>query len=204
MPLPEPSPEPTSDSATRPTARAVLPPLLSCAYETERHVAAAGWDQPLRLFALVDEARLLAAEPGLREHLGASAPEEDPLADDPAAVPAAYAAVEQEDLPDADGVEGLLARLAWPKEVDGVAVVLERIVVPPEVEDDLPADPEEATTALLAHPLRQDIRLLVAVTRDGDRACLVRQRAHDHDDEVGAGEDLAPGLIAALAATLRD
>lgn len=182
----------------------VLPPLLTCAYETERHVAAAGWDQPLRLFALVDEARLLEAEPALATHLRPRAAAADPLGDEPDAPPAAYAAVEQEDLPASDGVEDLLARLAWPPQVDGVAVALERIVVPPEAEDDLPDDPAAATEALLAHPERADIRLFVAVTRDGQRACLVRQRAHDHDDEVGAGENIAPGLAAALAATLVD
>jgi hypothetical protein len=46
------------------------------------------------------------------------------------------------------------------------------------------------------------VRLLVAVTRDGQTRCLLRQRAHDSDDQVAMGEDLAPGLVHALRATL--
>jgi len=34
--------------------------------------------------------------------------------------------------------------------------------------------------------------------------CLIRQRSHDADNLVGTGPDLAPGLVAALVASLRD
>jgi hypothetical protein len=44
----------------------------------------------------------------------------------------------------------------------------------------------------------------VAVTRDGQSRCLLRQRAHDSDDQVASGEDIAPGLVHALRATLQD
>jgi hypothetical protein len=76
--------------------------------------------------------------------------------------------------------------------------------VPPEAERDLPVHAEAAVDALATHPLRQDVRLLVAVTRDGQSRCLLRQRAHDTDDQVAMGEDLAPGLVHALRATLQD
>ena len=39
--------------------------LLSVVTEVEAHVAEAGWDQPLQLFALVDTEELLRAEPQL-------------------------------------------------------------------------------------------------------------------------------------------
>ena len=69
---------------------------------------------------------------------------------------------------------------------------------------DLPENPDEATKALAAHPDRKDVRLLVAVLRDGESTCLLRQRDHDTDDKVASGPDIAPGLVQALSATLQD
>jgi hypothetical protein len=80
--------------------------------------------------------------------------------------------------------------------------VVERFVVPPEAERDLPDDPEQALGALLSHPDRQDVRLAVGVLRDGTSSCAVRTRSNDHDFAVGTGPDLAPGLVHALADTL--
>ena len=57
--------------------------------------------------------------------------------------------------------------MSWPEAVAGVALAVERIVVPPEAERDLPDNPEEAVDVLAAHPDRRDVRLLVAVLRDG-------------------------------------
>lgn len=177
----------------------VLPPLLECAVEAEKYVAAAGWDQPVRLFALVDAARFAQAEPGLADTLHEA--RDDGGEVEPGS---AFVTIEQEDLPPHEDVEELLAQLAWPPEVDGVAISLERIVLPPEAEADLPEDPAEAARASLEHPERADIRLLAAVSRDGERVCVVRQRAHDSDDEVATGSEIAPGLLDALAATLED
>ena len=169
----------------------IFSPLVTSAVETERHVASAGWDQPPRLFALVRTASLLAREPHLHARL--SEGEED-----------GFTAIEQEGLASASSLESLLARLAWPPDVDGVALAVERLVVPPEAERDLPDNPDQATEALAAHPDRKDVRLLVAVLRDGESACLLRQRDHDTDDKVASGSDIAPGLVQALAATLQD
>ena len=116
----------------------------------------------------------------------------------------ALSAVEQEDLPRTSSLESLLGRMSWPEAVAGVALAVERIVVPPEAERDLPDNPEEAVDVLAAHPDRRDVRLLVAVLRDGRSRCLLRQRAHDSDDKVAMGDDLAPGLVHALRATLQD
>jgi hypothetical protein len=169
----------------------IFSPLVTSALETERHVAGAGWDQPPRLFALVRTAGLLEREPHLRSQLPAG--DEDGLT-----------AIEQEGLPDTSSLESILAQLAWPQEVDGVALAVERLVVPPEAEHDLPPDPDLAAEALAAHPDRKDVRLLVAVLRDGESACLLRQRDHDTDDKVASGPDIAPGLVQALSATLQD
>jgi hypothetical protein len=169
----------------------IFTPLVTSALETERHVAAAGWDQPPRLFALVRTAGLLEKEPHLLAHVGEG--EADGLT-----------AIEQEGLPNTSSLESILARLAWPDEVEGVALAVERLVVPPEAERDLPENPEQASEALAAHPDRKDVRLLVAVLRNGESTCLLRQRDHDTDDKVASGPDIAPGLVQALGATLQD
>lgn len=169
----------------------VLSPLAECALDTERHVASAGWDQSPRLFAIARNADLLAREPGLAGQLAG-------------ADPSAYSTIEQEGLPQTSNIESLLRQLAWPAEVDGVALAVERIVVPPEAERDLPENAEAAAEALAAHPDRADVRLLVAVLRNGDSICLLRQRAHDADDKVAVGKDIAPGLVHALQVTLQD
>jgi len=177
----------------------IFSPLVTSALETERHVAASGWDQPPRLFALVRTASLLAREPHLRTHLGRG--EDNPGEDDE---DSGFTAIEQEGLLNTSSLESLLARLAWPQDVDGVALAVERLVVPPEAELDLPEDPDQVSELLAAHPDRKDVRLLVAVLRDGESTCLLRQRDHDSDDKVATGRDIAPGLVLALAATLED
>ena len=125
----------------------VADPLAIAALDAERHVAAAGWDQPPRLFALVRTADLLAREPHLREQMGTS-----DLAE------GALSAVEQEGLPATSSLETLLGRLAWPPEVDGCAFAIERMVVPPDAERDLPERPEAAVDHLAAHPDRAGAR----------------------------------------------
>jgi len=173
--------------------RPVLDPLSIAALETERHVAAQGWDQPPRLFALVRTASLVEREPHLAPRLSAS-----DLA------PSALTAVEQEGLHRSSNLESVLGRIAWPPDVDGCAFAVERVVVPPDAERDLPRDPDAAVDALARHPDRKDVRLLAAVLRDGTAICLLRQREHDSDDAVATGPDLAPGLVAALRATFED
>ena len=173
------------------SSRPVADPLSLAALDTERHVATAGWDQNPRLFALVPTADLMQREPHLRAQLQGHD-----------LVEGALSAVEQENLPRTANLESLLGGIAWPDAVVGAALAIERIVVPPEAERDLPMHPDAAVDALAAHPARQDVRLLVAVTRNGESRCLLRQRAHDSDDQVAMGEDIAPGLVHALKATL--
>ena len=164
--------------------------------EVERHVAADGWDAPLRLFALVRTAGALARDPALARRLPpdvVAAAEADPDH---------LTAVEQEELPEVDSLEDLLGRIAWPGTVDGAAVVVERSVLPPEAETGLPEDEGAALDWVQAHPQREDVRLAAAVLRGGDRACALRSRRHDADDKVAVGPDLAPALTSAIAATL--
>jgi len=170
--------------------------VLRTVRELEQHVAGSGWDSPVRLYALIRTAGALRRDPDLAGRLPADvvrAAEQDPEH---------LTAVEQEDLPESETVEGLLGRIAWPGTVDGAAVVLERVVVPPEAEAGLPADDEAALSYLQEHPQRRDVRLVAAVLRDGTSGCAVRARDHDADDRVAVGSDLVPGLVSALTATL--
>lgn len=177
--------------STDPRAVVQPTPLLVAAVDTERHVARLGWDQPPRLFALVRTALLQEREPSLQQQLAEADPD-------------SLTAVEQEGLTPTADLESLLGRISWPEGVEGAAIAVERIVVPPEAERDLPADPRAATDALMEHADRKDVRLLAACLRDGQQICLLRQREHDTDDAVAVGQDLAPGLTHALALTLRD
>jgi hypothetical protein len=164
--------------------------------ELEQHVASGGWDGPIRLFALVRTADALDRDPALAGQL----PEDVVCA---ARADADHlTAVEQEGLPDAESLESLLGMISWPPTVDGAAVVVERIVVPPGADSDLPDDPEQAQAVLLNHPQRRDLRLAAGVLRDGGRACAIRARDLDSDDRVAVGSDLIPALTAALAETL--
>lgn len=185
-------------SATPPAGAQISAPLLDSLVEAERHVAAAGWEQRPRLFALVRTARLLEMEPALAERLGQAEPD-------------SLSSVEQEGVEEAFGkgpltddaaLDSLLASLAWPQEVEGAALAVERLVIPPSVAADLPVDPQEFAAAAATHPDRVEVRLMVGVLRDGQGTCLLRQRDHDSDDKVAVGRDIAPDLLEALARTL--
>lgn len=181
----------------------ILPPLITCALDVERYVAAAGWDQPARLFALVTTADLRATQAELGEaRETASAPDGSDALD--AIEPDDLSAVEQEDLPQESSLVDLLARIGWPPQVQGAAIAVERIVLPPSAQAELPEDDAGALAAVAQHPERQDVRILVAVLRDGTSTCLLRQRSNDSDDRVAVGQDIAPGLVEALVETLRD
>lgn len=156
----------------------------------EQDSARAGWDAPPRLYALVDGAELRRQAPELAGEHGV-----DPASE-------TIAALEQSPLPRHSAIEDALASIVWPDSVAGCALVLERIVLPPGVEDDIPPEDAEAARWAADHPAREDVRMVVGVLRDGTRFAAMRLRRHDADDEVLSGADLVPGLADALAATL--
>ncbi|WP_067489898.1 PPA1309 family protein [Actinomadura hibisca] len=158
--------------------------------DLERHSAQEGWDAPPKLYALVSSAELRSSEPELAQQLELPA-ETDTLA-----------ALEQPPLPAEASVEDTLAAIAWPDAVTGCALVLERVVLPPEVEEEIPEDAGEAARWAAEHPKREDVRMVVGVLRDGTRHSALRLRRHDTDDEVLVGPDLVPVLADVLAATL--
>lgn len=140
--------------------------------EIDDYVNGFGWDAPVRLFALVDSAALDVPE---------VAPSPTPLT-----------AIEQDELPAADTIEDLLAQIAWPEQVDGCAVSVERVIV--ERDDATVIGPEDA----LHDPDRRDVRLTVGVLRDGTSWCAVRFKGID---EVIESADAVPGIIDLLRAT---
>lgn len=163
--------------------------------EIESYVAADGWDQAARLYALVPTADLLAREPHLAEALGIDQePAEHsltPIEQDTQHVAAAP-------------LEEVLATMIWPADVVGCVAALERVVLPPEADAELPEDPAEAMSYAASHPLRQEVRLVAGVTRAGASYCALRMRAHDQAQSVVAGPDLVPGLIELLRTTLEE
>ena len=94
-----------------------------------------------------------------------------------------------------------MARIAWPDQVAGCAIAVSGSSCPRMPSADCPRTTTPRLRAVAEHPDRADVRLLVAVTRDGSARCLLRQRAHDSDDRVALGDDIAPGLVHALQAT---
>ena len=168
--------------------------LRATVEEIEHHVAADGWDQAARLYALVPTAQLLAREPHLADALGL----------DPDTAEDSLTPIEQEAVESHGQLEDLLATMSWPLEVVGCVAAVERVVLPSEVDDELPDDPGEAAAYAASHPLRQEVRMVAGVTRTGSTFCALRMRAHDEAQSVVAGPDLVPGLIELLRTTLEE
>lgn len=169
-------------------------PLQSVVGEVEGHVAEAGWDQPPQLFALVQTEQLLRTEPQLASTMGLVAGD-----------PASLTPIAQESLGDGP-LDEQLASVVFGEEVLGVVLVHEVLVLPPSAEAAL-EDVEDPAAAAAEHPERREVRMAVGVVRGGGQACVLRLRGQElagerQDDERVTGPDLAPGLVAALAATL--
>ncbi len=172
------------------------PELAAVLAEVDEFVGMAGWDAGPRLFALVPTAELRRTRPELAGHLADGG---------------RYTPIAQDALADAD-LERALARIAWPDSVVGCVLAQEILVLPPDVGDELAADPATAPVRAAAHPARTEAGLVAGVLRDAPGgACLLRLRSAgteaQHAEGAGAtaeplrGGDLAPGLIAALHAT---
>ncbi len=167
------------------------PALAAVVLEVEAHAAQDGWDQPARLYGLVPTAALVAAEPDLAHAMGL----------DESSAEGSFTPVEQE-LDAATAVEEVLAAIMWPPGVEGCAVVVERLVLPPDADDAIPQDAAEAQEFAASHPDRQEVRIVAGATRTGATYCALRLRSHDDDLSVVGGVDLVPELLELLQATL--
>lgn len=163
--------------------------LLAAVLEIEGHVASDGWDQPTLLFALVPTERIRRDQPELAARLGVE--DSGP----------ALTTFEQPRPPADEELDSFLGGITWPEEIAGAAIVVERIVLPPDAEAALAERPDAAQLAR-EHPQAQDMRIVVGVSREGTRMCALRLRGAD-DDSVLTGADLVPGLAEALVETFR-
>lgn len=143
--------------------------------DLEAHVSASGWDQPTRLFAVADTATLLASEPGLASQLSGGAAQHP------------FTTIEQDGFPQHQELDEMLRGIAWPPTVTGAAISTERTMVQPGLGD-----------AGSAH----EVRITMAVLRDGSRCTAIRLREHDHADSVIVGAELVSGLGDLLLYTL--
>ena len=168
-------------------------PLTRAVLEIDEYAAGLGWDQPARLFALVDTAQLRSQEPGLAAQLG--------LDSGDAAAP--LTPVEQDEIPAGAPLDEFLGTIAWPDAVAGCALTVERLMLPSSAEASVPEGLDDAalSTWVAEHPDRQEVRMTVAVLRDGSRESALRLREKDSPNEVLTGAGLVPGLAEALAAT---
>ncbi|MFC9114734.1 MULTISPECIES: PPA1309 family protein [Streptomyces] len=171
-------------------------PLTRAVLEIDEYVSGLGWDQPARLFALVDTARLRAEQPSLADKLGLDGEQES----------AALTPIEQDEIPTGKPLDEFLATIAWPDAVTGCALTVERLMLPPSAEAQVPENLDEAALAkwVSEHPERQEVRMTVAVLRDGARDAALRLREKDSPTEVLTGSDLVPGLAQALTATFEE
>src|SRR5919204_4516395 len=105
-------------------------PLTRAVLEIDEYAAGLGWDQPARLFALVDTARLRAQEPSLAAQLG--------LQDEPETT--GLTPIEQDEIPADKPLDEFLGTIAWPDAVVGCALTVERLMLPPTAEAQVPQD----------------------------------------------------------------
>lgn len=180
-----------SELPDAPAAELPDPALAQAVLEIEAHAAQDGWDQKSRLYALADTASLVVREPALAAAMGL----------DESSAEGSFTPIEQE-LDAGLPFESVLASIVWPEAVTGCAVVVERLVLPPSADGEIPDEPEAAHTYAQAHPDRQEVRIVAGVIRDGSTYCALRLRAHDDEQSVVGGNDLVPELVELLRATL--
>jgi hypothetical protein len=96
----------------------------------------------------------------------------------------------------------MLGRITWPETVAGALAVVERVVLPPGAEEEIPDDEGDASSYASEHPEREDVRIAVGVLRSGHSHCVLRLRSHDDDQAVIHGPDVVPALVDALRETL--
>lgn len=167
------------------------PALATAVLEIEAHAAEEGWDRQARLYALVETRELVAKEPELAVAMGLDGAGEE----------GSLTPVEQEirgEVP----LESVLESIMWPSGVAGCAAIVERNVLPPSADGSVPEDPTAAQEFAADHPDRQEVRIVAGVTRAGASYCALRLRSHDDELSVVGGNDLVPGLLELLRATM--
>ncbi len=181
--------------------------LVQALRRLEADVHSGGWDQRTRVFALAPFGDLASQQPELVAGLRAQLAEEGVTVTDDLLVP-----IEQEwPFPDVE-LDDALARVEWPPKVQAAAIVVERVILPPEAEQEVAelSDPvADPVQAVHEHPSAQDVRMAVIAARSGEHWCLIRARSPQTDgdvpvpDQMYEAADLVPGLIDALEQTFQ-
>jgi len=149
--------------------------LADTVRELDQHVAAAGWDQSARLFAIVPTLDLATDHPELvsGENSGQ------------------FMFVEQDAPLDNENVIASLEQISWPAEITGAALAIERLISM-QPDDEVDFNSESQT---------KELRLIALVMRDGTNMNAIRQRSFDEDPDVAIASDLVPALNKALLQT---
>lgn len=168
--------------------------LITAIIEIEQLANESGWDQSPQLYALVKTTKIMDKLDFL------SADERQTLAQSIATNPEHLFSIYQDQL---ENPIEKLHTVYFDDEVDGVAVVMERIMIPADAEEEIPQEVQARDKYLLSHPKREDMRMAVGVLRSGESWCAIRSRSHDEDKLVAQGPNLVPELIEALGQTLK-
>ena len=83
------------------------------------------------------------------------------------------------------------------------AWIVERFVLPPAAEEQLPDSDAEALAYAAEHPDREEVRIVAGATRAGSTYCALRMRSHDDDLKVLEAPDLVPSLLELLLGTFQ-
>jgi hypothetical protein len=86
----------------------------------------------------------------------------------------------------------------WPEEVEGCVLVTEIVVLPPNAEEEMPAEATAAEQWAAAYPGSREAQLTVGVLRDGHCACCLQLRG---EEDLTVRNDLGDDLVAALLDT---
>ena len=144
--------------------------VAALAREIEEFMAAGGWDQPPQLFALVPTAALLDEQPELAGQLDRANP---------------LTPVAQEALPEGDLAEAL-GRIAWPDWSSAARWPRRssccRRARSRSCRTSRGGGRREPRRAAADHPQRTEARLVAAVLRDGEGACVMRLRGTGTDE----------------------
>ena len=173
----------------------VDPALAAAVLEIEGHVAGTGWDQPARLYSLVETARIVAREPALARAMGL----------DEAAAAGSLTPVEQDQLRPDQPLEQVLetitlarrrGRVRRGRRAAGAAARRRRA--------GRPTTPPRPSASPGSTPGGTRCGSWPGATRAGSTYCALRLREHDDDQSVVAGIDLVPALLQLLRVTLEE
>jgi len=159
--------------------------LTSAVMETGLHLFKQEWGQRPRLYALTRRRTLNSVE---REDLP------PPVRD---VAQGALVPIEQDPLPPGEPAE-VLARIHWPEEVEGCALVTDLLVLPPTAKKEAPDEATAAEQSAAGHRGGREARLTVGVLRDGQYASCLQLLG---EEGFLVGDALADDVVAALLGT---